>query len=135
MGTALYRIELGKYFYLTKFGGENNSVSGPFLSGIFFAPDDGTILRATARNVEADTGSKLIFPAGLLPNDVKHDYTSILMWLKSMKPKVCQEVGVYRIASDGLFIHRMIETEKFTFYFRGREDNRSENPYGVLYKY
>jgi hypothetical protein len=133
LGQSLYRIGGGIYLYLTKFGG--GGTEGPFLSGIFCAPDDRAMMRATAMNVEEDTGSLLTPPAGFLPAEVPLEYGTILNWLKDMRPKVCQESASYRIASDGLFVHRTIETEKYTFYFRGANDDGYEPPYAILYKY
>lgn len=134
LGKSLYCLGGGIYLYLTKFGGAGSS-EGPFLSGFFCAPDDGAMMRVTAMNIEEDAGSILSLPVGLLPPEVFPKYGAILNWLRSMKPKVCHESASYRIALDGLFVHRTIETEKFTAYFRGAEDDDSEEPYAILYKY
>lgn len=132
---SLYRIESGLYLYLTKFGASSAEYAGPFLSGLFCAPDDGSIMRATALDVEKDVGILLVPPVGFLPPEVIPEYGIILDWLKSMRPKVLQEAASYRIASDGRFVHRTIETEKYTFYFRGASDDNNERPYAILYKY
>lgn len=133
LGKSLYRLGGGIYFYLTKFGGSNSE--GPFLSGLFCAPDDGAMMRVTAMDIDEDSGSILTPPSGFLPPEVAPQYGTILNWLKSMRPKVCQESASYRIASDGLFVHRTIETEKYTVYFRGANDDDHERPYAILYKY
>lgn len=134
VGGSLYRIERGIYLYLTKFGGGAESI-GPFLSGFFCASDDGAIMRATAMDIEKDAGILLLPPAGFLPPEVIPEYGAILNWLKSVRPTVLQEAASYRIASDGRFVHRTIETEKYTFYFRGASDDNNERPYAILYKY
>ncbi|WP_426212033.1 hypothetical protein [Massilia sp. TWP1-3-3] len=135
LGKSLYRIGGGIYLYLTKFGGGGANTEGPFLSGIFFAPDDCAMMRVAAMNIEEDSGSLLTSPAGFLPDEVLPEYGPILNWLKDMRPNVCQESASYRIASDGLFVHRTIETERYTFYFRGATDDDHEPPYAILYKY
>ena len=134
LGKSIYRIGGGLYLYLSKFGGAGNS-EGPFLSGFFCAPDDDAMMRATAMNIEGDSGSILSPPVGFLPPEVAMEYRTILNWLKSMAPKVCQESASYRVASDGLFVHRTIETEKYMAYFRGAKDDDCEPPYAILYKY
>jgi hypothetical protein len=135
LGKSLYRIDSGIYLYLTKFGGGGANTEGPFLSGIFCAPDDRAMLRAAAMNIEEDSGSLLSPPAEFLPAKVPPEYGAILTWLKNMRPNVCQESASYRIADDGLFVHRTIETERFTFYFRSANDDDHEPPYAILYKY
>jgi hypothetical protein len=137
LGKSLYCLGGGIYFYLTRFriGKFEDNSDGPFLSGVFWAPDDGAVKRVTDLNIEEDSGAILRPPAVFLPTDVIPEYASILNWVKKMEPKVCQESASYRIAANGLFVHRTIETEKYTFYFRGANDDDHEPPYAILYKY
>lgn len=136
LGNSLYKIEAGIYFYLTKFGvGAGGGPKEESLSGLYMAPDDGAILRATAYKIEEDSGSKLTVPIGFFPQNLNLEYGCILEWLKNMRPRVCRESATYRIASDGLFVHRKIETEKYTIYFREKKHNNRERPYAILYKY
>ena len=135
LGRSLYRLGDGIYICLTKLGMPGAASEGPFLSGVFCVPDDGAIMRATALDIEGDIGLTLTPPTGFLPSDLVLEYGRILNWLKSMRPNVCQETASYRISSDGLFVHRTVETEKYPFYFRRAEDNERERPYAILHKY
>lgn len=134
LGKVLYRVGGGMYIYLTNFVGGKSIDEGPFLFGIFCAPDDSALMRATAMKVEGDLGAFLTPPPGFLPDDLPKVYGAILNWIKEMRPNVCQESASYRIASDGIFVHRTIETEKYTFYFRGENHDDHEPPYAILYK-
>ncbi len=137
LGKSLYRLGNGLYLYLTPFrlGNFGSDPAAPFLSGVFCTPDDGAAKRITALDVEADSGILLNPPSALLPSDSAPEYGAILAGLKKMNPKVCQETASYRIASDGRFVHRTIETERFTYYFRHAEHDDHEPPYAILYKF
>ena len=134
LGKSLYRLGNGAYIYLTKFGGVATESAGPFLSGLFCAPDDGAMMRVTGMDIEKDNGLLLARPV-FLPAEMALEYGAILNWLKDMQPAVLQEAASYRIAVDGDFVHRTIETERYTVYFRGADDDFSEPPYAFLYKY
>ncbi|MYN20903.1 hypothetical protein GTP81_29630 [Rugamonas sp. FT107W] len=137
IGKSIYSLGDGLYFYLTKFNAgifEADS-DASFLSGIFCASDDSAIKRVVAMNTEEDRGVLLIPPSAFLPDGAEPEYGEILAGLKKMNPKVCQESASYRIATDGNFVHRTIETEKYTFYFRGASDDNHEAPYAILHKY
>ena len=135
LGKSVYRLGGGIYFYLTEFGIPEVVSEGPYLSGVLCAPDDGAVMRATARHIEGDTGVTLTPPTGFLPSEPVLEYGGILNWLRSMQPNVCQETASYRISSDGLFVHRTIETERYTFYFRGADNDSRERPYAILHKF
>lgn len=137
LGKSLYRLGDGIYFYLSPFRSGNLGVdpAAPFLTGVFCMPDDGAAKRVTALEIEADHGTLLYPPKSFLPVESAPEYGAILTGLKKMKPKVCQETASYRIASDGLFVHRTIETERFTYYFRHADHDNHEPPYAILYKF
>ena len=110
--------------------------SGPFVDSIVLAASDGAIRRALLREIEADDDKTMNVPAEFLPSGgaVAATYGEILRGLKSDKPKACFETASYRIATDGRFIHRKIETERFAFFFRKPEFDDSEAPYTIIRK-
>jgi hypothetical protein len=136
VGKSVFRFQLGGYFQLSQFKNRNlvHDAGAPFIVGIYFAPDDGAIKRVTEFAVEEDANEKLTLPSIALPSGSISEYGSILMGLKKTHPDVCQETGAYRIATDGKFIHRSIETGRWTYFFRGAADDKHEPPYAVLYK-
>jgi hypothetical protein len=134
-----YKIEDGLYLSISSFrpGTLEEDPSGPFIYGIVLAASDGAIRRAFLMDIESDGGEKLInVPTEFLPSGgaVAATYGEILRGLKNDKPKTCFETASYRIATDGRFIHREIETERFTFFFRNPEHDDSEAPYAIIRK-
>lgn len=136
VGTSLYRVDDTIYLYLSKFRLESSKDEsiGPYVSGILFAPDDGAAKRVSMSMIEEDLGRHLLPPAILYLRDSEFRYSDILSNLKRTHPKACQESASYRIATDGQFIHRKIETESCTYYFRSVVDDPSEPPYAILKK-
>ncbi len=137
VGDALYAIGENVYLSVSRFSnakferGEN----GPYITGIVWAVTEGAVRRATLLQTESDKSpDDAVAPNEFLPEQGNCSYMQILSALKSSKRKVCQETTVYRIALDGAFVHRLIETEDFKFYFRGQADDPSEFPYAVLRK-
>lgn len=134
LGKSLYLLEHGIYLYVTPFigGTLEKDPAGPFLTGVVWATDDGAAERAIYRDIEADSGSTVSIPKDFLPQDSGSTYADILKSIKRQNPKVCQEKASYRIATDGAFVHRIIETEEFSFFFRSLRYEDNEEPYAVI---
>ena len=135
LGKALYKIQNCQYLQLSQFKGPNffKDDTAPYVTGVYLISDDGAARRLTALAIEEDSGGSLVLPREVLPESSVAEYGSILMGLKRMKA-VCQETAAYRIAIDGKFVHRTIETDRYVFYFRGNADDDLERPYAVLCK-
>lgn len=133
---SLYRLADGVCLQTSKY--KNNefidSVDSPFVTGVLFVPGDDAAKRVSVMSIEDDTGAPLpIFP-GILPGAVSPEYGSILSELNRIQSKVIQETAAYRIAVDGIFVHRTIETKNYIFYFRGCAFNDRESSYAVFHK-
>lgn len=133
---SLYRVEAGLYLLLTSFTETlEKHASAPFVSALIWATDDGAAQRAILMLIEEDEEKLGIPPAELLPAGVsKAEYGAILE-ASRREAKVVQETAVYRVATDGRFVHRQIETEKHIFYFRHPRQDLREIPYAIMYKY
>lgn len=138
LSPLIYRMDAGIYLRASPFrpGSLEKDPSGPFVNGIVLAAGDGSARRALLMDVESDDGKTMSIPATFLPSGgvAATTYGEILRGLKQEKPRVCQETAAYRIASDGRFIHRMIETERLLFLFRNPEHDDSEAPYAIVIK-
>ena len=138
LSSWIYRIDDGIYLSVSPFrpGSLEEDPSGPFVYGIVLAASDGAVRRAWSMEIELDDGKALDVPAEFLPSGgaVKATYGEILRGLKNDKSKACFETASYRIATDGLFIHRKIETERFAFFFRKPEHDDTEPPYAIILK-
>jgi hypothetical protein len=136
LSKSLYCIKDGFYLQISPFKGRDfiESDEAPFLTGLLCAPDAGAAKRVTSLAIEEDRGALLEMPLSIFSNDLIFHYGDIKQFLEKMQPKALQETAAYRIATDGCFVHRMIETESYTFYFRGAIDDIKEQPYAVLFK-
>lgn len=136
VGKSLYKVSEQMYLQVSQFKGRDllKDDSAPYVTGVFLTPGDGAARRITSLAIEEDAGEKLVLSKEMLPDNLVADYGSILVRMKKESPETCQETASYRIATDGKFVHRTIETDKYVFYFRENKNNNSEEPYAVLYK-
>ena len=135
----IYKTESGIYLQSSSFrpGSLEIDSDGPFIVGIILAASDGSVRRALLLDIESDDGKSISgIPTLFFTSEdtLKISYKYILSELKKTKPKVCQEKAAYRLASDGKFIHRIIETERFLFFFRNSKNDDEEIPYAIIRK-
>ena len=134
-GRSLYRVSSTLFLSLSKVRIDHASAAvGPYVTGVLWAPDRSAARRAMDLAIEEDLGIQASPPTEMLPPHSSSEYVEILAGLKKMGAKVCQETASYRIAIDGIFVHRSIETERYTFYFRSPKDDRYEQPFAILCK-
>lgn len=135
-GRSLYRVGSTLFLCLSKvrIGGPRVDEVGPFVTGVLWAPDLSAARRAMDLAIEEDLGMQAGPPIEMLPPGSAPEYLEILAGLKKLGAKVCQETASYRIAVDGIFVHRSIETERYKFYFRSHTDERHEQPFAILCK-
>ena len=136
LSSSVYKVGQGVYLTLSAFKPSGlERAAEPNVVGTLWAPDDGAVRRALLMDVEADNGAIAAPPPTFLPSpDVRANYGAIFDSLKGGKPRVLQEFAAYRIATDGRFIHRVIETERCCYYFRGARDDDAEAPYAIVQK-
>lgn len=136
LSPSTYKISHGIYLSLSPFrhGSLEKDTTGPFVMGIVWAASDGALRRALIMEIESDDGAISDVPRDFLPASGASSYGKILHELKVSKPRTCLETAAYRIATDGRFIHRIIETERFAFYFRNSKNDDSEEPYVIVRK-
>jgi hypothetical protein len=131
----LYRLADNIHLCLSPINGKSfEEEGGPFMTGILWGCDEGAVKRAWSMDIESDQGATSVVPVELLPPSVQPTYGSILLGLKRTNPRVCIETATYRIATDGLFAFRSIQTEKFDIYFRSPAHDDLEAPFAVLRK-
>jgi len=82
--------------------------------------------------IECDGGRRAEPPGDFLPPGSRAAYGEIVAALQSTKASPCHERAEYRIAVDGKFVHRVIETDAYTYYFRHLRDDQHEPPYAIL---
>jgi len=104
-----------------------------FVTSVLWAESEGAALRAALREIEND---RIVVgatppPEMLLVSD-RMTYGQIIDVLKSRKHGEYIEHASYRIARDGAFIHRIVDTHLFEFYFRALTEDKNERPYAIL---
>ncbi|MCZ4324659.1 hypothetical protein [Pseudomonas anguilliseptica] len=131
----IYKLSDNLYLRLTPSNAFfENGPDAPYVTAIIWAVSDGAVLRLSEAKIESDIGGVLEPPKEILPAVSEATYGEIISYFKNFPPKVCQEKASYRIATDGAFIHRVIETEGFLFAFRSPAHDSSEKPYAIIKK-
>ena len=101
----------------------------PFISALVRAPDISAARRAVLLEVEGDRGCAL----AALPEELaagRLTYRGLLERL-TQSGEGAREFASYRAASDGAFVHRVVESGNLSFYFRD-VGNPDEIAYAIL---
>jgi hypothetical protein len=129
LGSKLYRLAPAKYCLAElEDGGEATLIS------LLWASSDGAAKRVYLNDIESDDSSISMPPQELLPLSSALSYGEILEALKASDARGLMEHASYRIMSDGAFIHKAIESETTSYYFRSPELIEQEWPYAILWK-
>ena len=106
------------------------------LNCFVWAGSEGAAKRYFLRDVESDDGLTFTPPTALLPEGADGTYESIKAHLVKRDGDAPLESAAYRIMSDGMFVHRSMETKEWAYHFRGRKDKgvgaRRESPYAIV---
>ncbi len=131
----LYKFNERVYLLLSDFSGPNfrDGNGAKYVTAVGFCGGEGAARRAFNGEIEADDGTTLRIEDIIIGlKDAK--YLSILEFARNNQSRIVQETASYRIARDGAFIHRKIETEKWIFYFRQPDNNFDEIAYAFMNK-
>ena len=132
----MYKASESVYFFTSKYTESDLASvgSGDHVVSVGICGGEGAARRAFNREVELDDGT--FFNVGELGIGLGEGstYVDIVNFAQENGCNVVQETAAYRIATDGAFIHKTIETEKWIFYFRSMEYCDKELPYAFLGK-
>ncbi|MBB3827336.1 hypothetical protein [Xanthomonas arboricola] len=136
IGSVLYKASDFVYFFVSKRAGVDLGItsSGDLVASVGICGGEGAARRAFNRQVELDDGTFLNVGELGIGLGEGSTYADIINFAQENGCKVVQETAAYRIATDGAFIHKMIETENWIFYFRSMECCDDELPYAFLGK-
>jgi hypothetical protein len=134
---GMYRFAPGIYMTFSEYmpNSFKRNPEGLNLASLLLAPDDSAVMRVTKMDIEHDANALLEVPTAALPSGAAATYGEILKGLKRENGKGSLESAEYRLGSDGLFVHRTIQTGLVDYFFRGRAENDNEAPYAICYKY
>jgi hypothetical protein len=127
----LYRVGPSIYCVVDDFEVSHEDLS---VISLMWAGDDGAALRAYFNDIEADSHLRGTPPPQLLPLDSLGGYESILAGVEGEKPGSAIEYASYRIMTDGVFVHKGIESGQAVYYFRSQGMDTAEVPYAILWK-
>jgi hypothetical protein len=102
----------------------------PIITLIVWAASRGALERALCMNLEADDQATGVPPRELLLSPDSTTWAAIIANGRS-KGLTFMESAEYRIANDGAFIHRKLESRHYRAYFRSRHDLPNEQPYAI----
>jgi hypothetical protein len=133
LGNGLYGIGQGQYLIAVPHNERmERDEKGPFVTGLLWAETDGAAKRAKQMEVEADDSRHTSSPpADLLPGNAR-SYGEIIAALKRQGQSF-QEYAEYRVATDGAFVHRTVETGLYSFFFRKVEHDDLDPCYAIQY--
>ncbi|MDR6234571.1 hypothetical protein [Pseudomonas oryzihabitans] len=129
---GVYKVSDSKYFLVDDFSDDEKKDLK--VISVFWACSESSFRRAYFRDVENDDMAKSPPPVELIPSGADADYISIRNALKALDFKNFSEYASYRVMSDGAFVHKCLETQKFVYYFRSPEIVECEPPYAILLK-
>jgi len=129
------RIADGRYFVVVDSDLAGNDEDAPYVTMVAWAESDGAILRVLDANLEADVEQAVaeVPPPELLPEPGALDYRAILSSLKR-KGEPVMESGQYRIATDGIFLHKVLRANRAAYYFRSAEELPDEKPFAITHR-
>ncbi len=129
---GLHKISENQYLLLSPYN-ENfkEAPGGPFVNALLWSCSEGAVRRAYLMEIEQDDGTIIKPPDEIMPEPGRYTYKEILVGLKRLGCKGILEHASYRIAKDGAFIHRSIESEIALYSFRNMDFDDSEEPYAI----
>jgi hypothetical protein len=131
ISTSLFALGRNAYLYAVPYA-QNlaDSSEGPHVTFVAWAPSDGAALRAFEQQIESDDMAVSAPPARLLPSGTIPTYAAVRAAIRASHPNTIVESASYRIAKDGLLIHRVLCAGSVEYYFRNRS-GLSEAPYSI----
>ena len=101
---------------------------------MYWACSEKSFRRALFKEIEGDDLVICDPPSELLPPKSASTYRQILDGLRAVGAKGVMEYALYRVMSDGAFVHRCIESDSAAYYFRSPDFVDDESPYAILWK-
>lgn len=127
------QIDTNLFLLLTKYGADLTLLPEPVIHSVAWAVSVGALRRVVHMEVESDEVI-ITSPPSSLVFGTSPEYGKIQAECKMRWPSSTLETASYRIASDGKFICRSIETPTASFYFRSPIYDNNEPPFAIKRK-
>jgi hypothetical protein len=129
----IVQVDSGMFLLLTKRGADLSVLPEPAVHSVAWAPSVGALRRVVKMDIESDDGIVLDAPP-FLSFDAPANYGKLQAECKARWPSSTLETASYRIATDGKFICRNIETPAASFHFRSPTHDNHEVPFVIKRK-
>jgi hypothetical protein len=128
----LFRIQRNCYVTAVDHDARFNPSHSRLITSLLWAESEGAALRAALMDIEADEPTSGVeIPTEMLFHQELTSYGSIKEALKTRIDGTLLEHADYRIAIDGAFVHRVLSSRTFEFYFRSVAEKPNEIPYAI----
>jgi hypothetical protein len=138
LGGTLFRLSPTQFLICPPYNEhfERRPETPGFVAAVLWAPYEGAARRAVLMDVEADTPEQRPLaepppPTELLPRGAAATYGSIISELRTARQGKFLESATFRVATDGVFVHRNISAAPYTFFFRNRKDADDDRCYAI----
>ena len=131
--TYMAQVNSNIFLLFTKFAPDLSVLHEPDVTSFVWASSFGAVRRVLKFEIEADEGIFCAPPLLMIFNG-NPTYEELLANCKARWPSATLETASYRIATDGKFICRNIETPIFSYHFRSSGHDDNEVPFVIEYK-
>ncbi len=129
----LFRVSDNCYLTAVGHNAQLKTSRSPLVTIAIWAESEGAARRACLGEIEADVArTGLSIPEQILLPGKPATYGEIVATLYNARNGTFIESAVYRIASDGAFIHRVLHVGRREFCFRSLKEHKDEIPYAIL---
>ena len=107
--------------------------NGPFVTVVIWAVSEGAARRVCLLEREQDDDAPGAPPAAMLPPSCTPTYGCVLEAVRILGAAPVESAS-YRVASDGAFLYRSIAVGRWSYHFRGRDDDSGETPFVIQFR-
>ncbi len=127
------QVDSNTFLLLTKYGADLSVLPEPVVHSVAWAASVGALRRVVKMEIESDEGI-ITNPPSSFFFGTSPAYGETQAECKARWPSCTLETASYRIATDGKFICRTIETPATSFHFRSLSHDNNERPFVIKRK-
>ena len=103
----------------------------PYAGLVLWASSDGAARRALEMDIESDDQVEGVLPPADLAVHLHGNTYGEIKARAALARAEPNEHAAYRIARDGAFVHKSVDVNNVTYYFRGRRAKSKERPFAI----
>lgn len=129
----LAQLDSNTFLVLSKYGPDLAPLAEAEVVRLAWAVSQGALRRVLNQEIEADRGG-VSPPPPEMTFGVDATYESLRALVRERWPQCCIETASYRVATDGQFVCRNIETPQVSFHFRSPQPSASDSPIAIQHR-